>query len=104
MMGEHLIVTAMAGFMGHQTRHLTDRIEADAWNSITRYAIGSTLVYPLFERLFLTLLMRLFPQYRLIRERVADVLRASYFLSLLFFGIGVAVAYLFQDWIEEHGN
>jgi len=90
-----LISAVLGGFIAHKSNDVFDSMPgvfSGGWREITGHIIGVLGAYPFLEMLY--------PAFGIPRS-LFPKLRASYLIAYMFFGIGVALGWLY-DTIQHH--
>lgn len=90
-----LITSSLGGFLTHRVNDLFDvlpRVFSGGWREITGHIVGVLATYPFVELLYhaFDVPRELYPK-----------LRAAFLMAFTFFGVGVALGWLY-DTIQHH--
>ena len=90
----------LGGLLSHQTKIIIDTaVAAPGWNRLTTATAGVFLAYPFVEYFTLTLCDHYL---EIDVPRMRPLLRLGYFGAFLFFGLGVALGWLIDEFLVRH--
>jgi len=90
------LITIASAFVIHFTRFYMNRINGEGWRFMSKCTIGVTFTFPFSLHFFEMFIKRLTPELLPFIETLKVIFTIAYFIAFLFFGMGVALGYLFE--------
>jgi hypothetical protein len=98
----NFVIALLGGMLGHLTKPIIDRtVKYQAWNSLTNYTVGMTLIYPFIETAHIWFLRSQGIDDPDTLKKARQALRLGYFGSALPFGMGVALMRMIRELFKK---